>query len=126
MTWLRRRALPADIGKRSEQAACQFLQENKIKIVDKNYRCRFGEIDIIGLSEHHLVFFEVRHRQSNKFGSAAETVDTRKQQRIILTARHYLGRGKYTELPCRFDVIEVMAKTSGELSFNWLDNAFQE
>jgi putative endonuclease len=68
----------------------------------------------------------VRYRQSSSFGSAAETVTFKKQQRIILTARHFLSRGDYAELPCRFDVIEVSSDKDGKLQFNWLVNAFQE
>ncbi|CAA0096104.1 YraN family protein [Zhongshania aliphaticivorans] len=115
-----------DIGAQAELGACHLLKNHKLKIIHQNYRCRFGEIDIIARSEHHLIFVEVRYRQDTSFGSAAETVTRKKQQRIILTARHFLGGGKYTELPCRFDVIEASSDKSGKLHFNWLTNAFQE
>ncbi|WP_373083862.1 YraN family protein [Zhongshania sp.] len=124
-----RSARPTDTGKRAEQGACRFLENNKLKIIAKNYHCRFGEIDVIARSPEHLVFVEVRYRNNPHFGSAAETVNTAKQRRIILTAHHYLssaGGRQYNELPCRFDVIEASPGNSGELHFNWLPHAFQE
>jgi putative endonuclease len=121
---------PTNTGKRAEQAACRYLQKHKLKIIAKNYSCRFGEIDIVCLSDQHLVFVEVRYRRTAHYGSAAETVNFAKQQRIILTARHFLscnaGAEQYSELPCRFDVIEASPGNSGELQLNWLPNAFQE
>lgn len=115
-----------NIGAQAELGACRLLKKHKLNIIQQNYRCRFGEIDIIAKSDHHLIFVEVRYRQSTSFGSAAETVTFKKQQRIILTARHFLSRGEYAELPCRFDVIEVSSDKDGKLQFNWLVNAFQE
>ncbi len=105
----------SNTGARAEQAACRYLQKQKLKVIAKNYRCRFGEIDIVCRSDEHLVFVEVRYRHSAHFGSAA---------------RHYLscnaGAKQYSELPCRFDVIEASPGNSGELQLNWLPNAFQE
>jgi putative endonuclease len=120
----------ADTGKRAEQAACQFLKKQQLKIISRNYRCRFGEIDIVARSANHLVFVEVRYRSNKHYGTGAETVTTAKQQRIMLTARHYLsqevGSKPDAELPCRFDVIEACSADNGELRLNWLQNAFQE
>ena len=113
----------ADIGDRAERGARRLLEKHKLKILHQN---RFGEIDLIAMSENHLIFVEVRFRENSFFGSGAETVTSKKQQRIILTARHFLSSGAYTELPCRFDVIEASNDKSGKLHFNWLENAFQE
>ncbi|WP_269617780.1 YraN family protein [Zhongshania sp. BJYM1] len=115
-----------DAGILAEQGACRFLQKHNLKILKQNYRSRFGEIDIIALSDQYLIFVEVRYRQNTSYGSAAESVTRAKQQRIINTARHFLSRGLYNELPCRFDVIEASSDKSGNLHFNWLSNAFQE
>lgn len=126
--WPKRR--PADIGDNAEQAACRYLQKQRLNLIARNYRCRFGEIDIIARSADHLVFVEVRYRNNKRYGSGAETVTTAKQRRIILTARHYLsyeaGGHHCAELPCRFDVIEASPADNGELLLNWLPNAFQE
>jgi putative endonuclease len=116
----------AQTGAQAEHGACRLLKDHRLKILHQNYRSRFGEIDIIALSESHLIFVEVRYRNSIAFGSPAETVNKKKQQRIIRTARHFLSRGAYAELPCRFDVIEVGKNESGKFCFNWLTNAFQE
>lgn len=115
-----------EIGVLAEQGACLLLKKHKLKILHQNYLSRFGEIDIIALSEQHLIFVEVRYRKNTFFGTASETVTTKKQQRIILAARHFLSHGRYTELPCRFDVIEASSDKTGKLHFNWLVNAFQE
>lgn len=121
-----KRLQSATAGAQAERGAQRLLKNQHLTILHKNYRSRFGEIDIIALSESHLIFVEVRYRHSTAFGSPAETVTNKKQQRIILTARHFLSRGEYAELPCRFDVIEVSKGECGKLRFNWLTNAFQE
>ena len=121
-----KRSTAVNIGAQAELGACRLLKKQELNVIQQNYRCRFGEIDIIAKSDQHLIFVEVRYRQSSSFGSAAETVTFKKQQRIILTARHFLSRGDYAELPCRFDVIEVSSDKDGKLQFNWLVNAFQE
>lgn len=121
-----KRAKRAETGALAEDGACRLLKKHNLKILQQNYRSRFGEIDIIALSEQHLVFVEVRYRQNTSYGSAAETVTRAKQKRIISTARHFLSRGDFNELPCRFDVIEASSDKSGKLQFNWLTNAFQE
>ncbi|MFT7404226.1 YraN family protein [Zhongshania sp.] len=121
-----KRRQSAQAGAQAERGARGLLKDNNLKILHQNYRSRFGEIDIIALSDSHLIFVEVRYRQSTAFGSPAETVNNKKQQRIIRTAKHFLSRGEYAELPCRFDVIEVGKDESGKFRFNWLTDAFQE
>ncbi|MBD2859728.1 YraN family protein [Spongiibacter sp. KMU-158] len=113
------------IGNNAEQAAAALLSDNGYKIVTRNYRCRFGEIDIIALSGSHLVFIEVRHRRPSTFGTGAESVTPSKQRRIIATAKHYLSKGKFSTLPCRFDIISSSPTDNGMLELQWLKNAFQ-
>ncbi len=113
-------------GKEAEQHACRYLKQQGLRIVAQNYRCRLGEIDIVARDQRYLVFVEVRYRQSSRFGSAAESVTPRKQQRLMAAARSYLGRKVRHEVPCRFDVIEALNEPGGEWQFNWLKNAFQE
>lgn len=123
MLWPKRRG--QDSGQRAEQDAAALLRKQGLRIVDTNYHCRFGEIDIVACSNTHLIFVEVRYRQSDHYGSGAASVDFRKQQKLILTARHYLSLGRFSELPCRFDVIEASPSSTGELQLNWITNAFQ-
>jgi len=100
--------------------ATQFLRDQGLRIVHKNFHCRGGEIDIIAVDHEHLVFVEVRYRDSNQFGSAVETVTPRKQKRVILAARNYLHKNRIDQ-PCRFDVIGIDSQNQTE----WIKDAFQ-
>jgi putative endonuclease len=108
-------------GLRAEQWATQHLQQQGLKLVAQNYRCRFGEIDIIMQDKDVLVFIEVRLRKNADFGGAAASIDQRKQQRIIHTAQHYLGSLKHIP-PCRFDAVLIHSQTQ---AMEWLKNAFE-
>lgn len=95
-------------GAWGEQAAAAYLLKKKYKILGTNYRCRFGEIDIIAANRAFLVFVEVKLRKSAAFAAAAEFVDIRKQERLRTTAELYLSENP-TKLQPRFDVIEIYA-----------------
>lgn len=112
-------------GDAAEKASVRFLKRQGLAIIETNYRCRYGEIDVIAKDGDHVVFLEVRSRSDQRYGSAAESVDYRKQQRLISAALHYLAHQLRTELPCRFDVIEASANGKG-FDINWLKNAFQQ
>jgi putative endonuclease len=112
-------------GKHAEDTACRYLIENGLRLVEKNYKCRGGEIDLIMQDNNSIVFVEVRYRRNNRFGSGAESVIKRKQNRIILTALHYLqSHKKSAALASRFDVISIQAG-SGNADIQWIQNAFQ-
>lgn len=96
------------VGAWGESVAADFLRNKKYKIIAMNYRCRFGEIDIVAKSRKYLVFAEVKLRKSDKFASAAEFVDCYKQERLRSTAELYLSENP-TNLQPRFDVIEIYA-----------------
>lgn len=113
-------------GKLAEQAAAKYLRQQGCKIIEQNFRCRLGEIDIIIRDGRFLAFVEVRCRQHKGFGSAAESVTHQKQQRLLATARFYLAGHPGQELPCRMDVIEATPVDDHHWQFNWLKNAFQE
>ena len=95
-------------GAWGEALAAQYLQKKRFKIIATNYRTRFGEIDLIAANRHFLIFVEVKLRKSDKFASAFEYVDSRKQARIRTTAELYLSEFP-TDLQPRFDVIEIYA-----------------
>lgn len=96
-------------GQRKEQTAEAYLTGLGYEILERNYRCRQGEIDLIGRDGRCLVFIEVKYRKNSRFGLPAEAVDRRKQNRIIYTARHYLMSRGYSSLtPCRFDVVSIL------------------
>ena len=108
------------IGEAYEAAAAVFLEKNGVHILEKNFRCRQGEIDLIGREGEYLVFFEVKYRRSADAGLPAEAVGAAKQRRICRTAKYYLYRKRLGEsVPVRFDVVAVCAE-----HMNWYRNAF--
>lgn len=110
-------------GAQAEQTAAQYLQRQGLRLLHRNYRCRFGEIDLILLDRDTLVFAEVRLRSRSDFGGAAASIDARKQNKLILTAQHYLS--SVSPIPmCRFDAV-LLASAEGSEGVEWLKNAFQ-
>ena len=107
-------------GAQAEQLAAQFLQRQGLKLEQANYHCRFGEIDLILRDKGTLVFAEVRQRSRKDFGGAAASIDAHKQQRLILTAQHYLSTLPRIP-PCRFDAVLLDAAENIE----WVKNAFE-
>lgn len=94
-------------GIKYEQQAGFFLEQMGYEILEYNYRCRFGEIDIIAKDGACLVFCEVKYRSGRGKGSPLEAVDYRKQQTIFRCASHYLAGQGFGDIPCRFDVIGI-------------------
>lgn len=95
-------------GAWGEAQAAEYLRKKHYEIVAANYRCRFGEIDLIAKNRKFLVFVEVKLRKSASFAAAREFVNRQKQDRIRMTASIYLSQNE-TDLQPRFDVIEVYA-----------------
>ena len=109
------------LGAQAEQLAAQYLQQQGLKLIEQNYRCRFGEIDLIMRDGTTVVFIEVRMRHHVGFGGAAASIDARKQKRIISTAQQYLA-GLVRVPPCRFDAV-LLDDAQGS-RMQWLKNAF--
>lgn len=110
-----------ETGRKYEDVAVDYLEGRGYDILERNYRCPYGEIDVIARSGSYLVFLEVKYRGSTAYGSPGEAVDRRKQRRISRAALCYYGRHGYEqEVPCRFDVIGVDGR--GEISH--IENAF--
>jgi len=108
-------------GAQAEQLAVQYLQQQGLRLIEQNYRGRFGEIDLIMQDETTLVFIEVRLRRNGGFGGAAASIDVHKQQRIVSTAQQYLAN--LAHIPaCRFDV--VLLDGMEKRNMQWLKNAF--
>jgi putative endonuclease len=107
-------------GIAAEKLAATFLMSQGLKLVAQNYHCRFGEIDLIMMDAKTLVFVEVRLRSNSQFGSAATSITPKKQQKLILTAQHYLQT--HGECLCRFDAI-LMNKAALQ-HIEWVRNAF--
>ena len=114
------------VGAWGEALAGEFLRKKKFKIVATNYRCRYGEIDLIVSNRKYLVFVEVKLRKTSDFAQALEHVDARKQNRIRTTAELYLSQFETTLQP-RFDVIEIYAPQGAQTKdpvINHLEDAF--
>jgi len=110
-----------DRGRHAERLAAAFLQERGLTLVARNYRCRFGEIDLIARDGKTLVFVEVRLRKNTAFGGAAASITAAKRAKLLRAARHYLA-GVARAPACRFDALLL----SGDGPIEWLQNAFGE
>ncbi|MGI9201386.1 MAG: YraN family protein [Woeseiaceae bacterium] len=114
------------VGDKAEALAFGFLKQRGLVPVSKNFACRLGELDLIMLDERCLVVVEVRYRNHRSFVSAEQTIDLRKQRKIIRTTAMFLAwNEKYATLPLRFDVVGVDVDAGGETSINWIRDAFR-
>ena len=113
---MNRRGVPA------ENLAAAFLEGQGLKVLERNYRCRFGEIDLVARSGEMVVFVEVRARRSDAFGGAAGSITAAKRRRLVAAARHYLARRRVANA-CRFDVVLLQGD---EPRIEWVANAFGE
>lgn len=107
-------------GNAAEQLAATFLQQKGLKLVEKNFRCPHGEIDLIMHDGKTLVFVEVRLRSSANFGGAAMSINPSKQQKLTRTAERYLQI--HGDAACRFDV--VLMQSTNIKAVEWIQNAF--
>ena len=94
------------IGKQGEEAAREYLRQRGYSIVERNWRCPFGEIDIVARDGDTLVFVEVKRRSSSGYGGAEGALTQHKQRRIVAAARMYLARSG-SDLPVRFDLVAI-------------------
>ncbi len=106
-------------GERAERLAAAHLTRAGLQLLERNYRCRLGEIDLIMRDGATLVFVEVRERRHGGFGSGADSVDRRKIRRLVAAAQHYLQNQPRLP-PCRFDVVSV----DGDDNLTWIPGAF--
>lgn len=113
-----------NIGVQTEDLALHYLQQQGLSLVERNYHSRRGEVDLIMLDDTTLIFVEVRYRKSARFGSALESVNHTKQQRIIHTAQYYLQGQPSTHDSYRFDVVAITTNQH-EPEITWVKDAFQ-
>ena len=114
--------IPANKGQMAEELACRYLQQQGLNLIEKNYRCRQGEIDLVMRQGDSLVFVEVRQRSQTGFGGAAASVTAKKQEKLRLTALHYLQH-KAPRAHARFDVVAVQGDTTQQ-HIEWIRDAF--
>lgn len=112
------------LGQKAENQALDFLQQQGLRLLERNYRCRGGEIDLIMQAGKTLVFVEVRQRHSARFGSALESVDGKKRAKLLHSAQHYLMcHPKWRHESCRFDVVAIEGEAG---KIHWIQHAFGE
>ena len=116
----------AATGKRAEVAALKFLRGEGLQLVDRNFRCRLGEVDLVMLDHGCLAFVEVRYRSERSFTSAALSVTGQKQTRIALTAEFFLCKNPMlSDHPVRFDVVAFDGAETGPSRIQWIRDAFR-
>ncbi|OGQ65929.1 MAG: YraN family protein [Deltaproteobacteria bacterium RIFCSPLOWO2_12_FULL_42_16] len=113
-----------DIGKRGETLAISFLKKNGYRIIESNFRCRYGEIDIVAQDGKTVAFIEVKTKTSNRFGSPTQAVDSRKQRQVSKTALAYISQKRLTNYSARFDVVGINIKGSNS-EIELIKNAFE-
>lgn len=111
-------------GQAAEFAAEKYLTKKGLRVIDRNYAAAGGEIDLIMRDGEVTVFVEVRFRKNAEYGSASESINLRKQQRIIRAATHYTQTNPKTlSAPCRFDTV-TFNQTLSTSKMEWIKSAF--
>lgn len=106
-------------GKQAEQQALTYLQQQGLILLERNFRCKVGELDLIMQQDVVVAFIEVKYRHTAEYGGALMSLSARQQQRIIKAASYYLMRYA-PHAQARFDVIAI----DGDSDLQWLPNAF--
>ena len=113
------------LGAFGEEIACNYLKSNGYRILERNFSCRAGEVDIIASQDDMIVFVEVKTRSSERYGSPSEAVSAAKQGKIVKTALYYMQSKRLLDYMCRFDVIEIIPEVENRYQINLIKDAFQ-
>ena len=109
------------VGREGEAKAAEYLRKKRYDIIGANYRCRFGELDLIAQKGNLVIFVEVKLRKNDRFGAAADAVTVSKREKLRKAALSWLAATDCTA-PTRFDVIEIYTETG---RINHIENAFE-
>ena len=112
------------LGQEGEELAAGFLRKKGYKLVERNYRCKTGEVDLIVLDRKVVVFVEVKTRSDHSFGSPFEAVEARKQRKMIQAARYFLHEKKLDQRDARFDVVGISWQGDRPM-VEHIENAFE-
>jgi putative endonuclease len=113
------------IGAHWEDAALAHLQQSGLKLLDRNFNCRYGELDLVARDRDTIVFVEVRYRASSSRGDGAESIGASKRAKLVRAAQVYLQtRPQFASSPCRFDVV-ACGGTPQQPQIDWMRNAFE-
>ncbi len=115
-----------ELGVFGEEHAALYLEDLGYRILTRNYRSRYGEIDIIAEKDKTIVFIEVKARRSYLYGEPKDSIHIRKQKKLIQTAMIFLQENEWEDCDCRFDVIEVTFLPNGAIRPYHIENAFSE
>jgi len=111
-------------GAWAERLAASYLEQQGCEIIERNFRSRYGELDLVALQKTELVIVEVRYRRSIHYGRPEETVNESKQRKVVIATEYFLKRhAKYTEWPIRFDVLAISGEQA-KPEIMWINNAF--
>jgi putative endonuclease len=113
-------------GQHYESLASDYLKEQGLKLLNRNFQCRFGEIDLIMMQREVLCFIEVKYRNSMGYGGAASAIPVQKQKKIVKTAQIFIAENnRLKQHAMRFDAL-LMQQQKGDqnISIDWIQNAF--
>ncbi|MBF0224085.1 MAG: YraN family protein [Desulfobacterales bacterium] len=113
------------LGQQGESIAEKFLLSQGYSIIEKNYRTRFGEIDIIAKDNNYICFIEVKLRKTKSFGCPKDSVNYGKQRKISMTAMDYLKKSGQNNQKARFDVVSISISDTNEHQIEIIKNAFE-
>lgn len=114
------------LGAFGEDMACNYLEAHGYKVLERNFSCKAGELDIIAFDGDSIAFIEVKCRTSTSYGNPSEAVSYYKQNRIVKAALFFMTKHKIFDYMCRFDVIEVLTDSTKEgTNINLIKNAFE-
>ena len=103
-----------ELGRKGEEVALRFLKKKGYKIIEKNYVCKMGEMDIIAREKDTLVFIEVKTRTSMAFGPPQLAVNSTKQMQLSKVALYFLKEKRLEDIKARFDVVAILLRPKGE------------
>ncbi len=117
-------AFHLSLGKRGEMIGWNYLLEEGYRILDKNYRCKIGEIDVVAQKKGRIVFIEIKTRRSLGFGGPEESVHPAKQRKLVQLALWYLKEKRMEDAACAFHVLAITFKENKEPEIRFIEDAF--
>ncbi len=112
-----------ELGQKGEELALRFLKKNGYRLIERNYTCKMGEVDIVAREKDILAFIEVKTRKTTTFGPPQMAVDQRKQEQLSRVALHYLKEKRLERIKARFDVVAILLSPKGP-EIELIRNAF--
>jgi putative endonuclease len=117
--------IPDRLGPQGERMAAEYLQRQGYQILEKNFRVKPGEIDLIARDGDTLCFVEVKARRGEDFGEGSEAIATLKKRKLCQAALMYMTRHKLTDAKARFDIVSIQMKRDGKAELELIKNAFE-